>query len=165
MQRFLNNWRSAWRIRDFRDRFLVSVIGLLVALIIMRVLLDYVETRRGIVLHDPLLPLFSPTDLKWITFSLVYSGMLLGLASLCLYPFSVLLALRAFVVMILLRIACLFLLPLDPPADMIPLIDPFIQLPVMRPLFTRDLFFSSSVATMALFAFTAWGKDMKIIFS
>jgi len=152
-------------MRDFRDQFFVSLIASLIAFILMLVFLEYVETRNGIALDDPFLPVFSPTDLRWITFSLIYSGMLLGLVSLCLYPFSLLLALRTFVVMSLLRIACLYLLPLGPPPGMIPLADPFIQLPGVPQVFTRDLFFSWQIATLAILVFTAQWRDMRIIFS
>ena len=165
MSGFVDNWRNAWRIRAFRDQLLVSMAALLVVLILLRVFQHYIETRSGIVLPDRLLPLFSPTDFNWITYSLIYSGTLLGIVSLCSYPFSLLLVVRAFVVMILLRIACLFLLPLDPPTDFVPLVDPIIRLQVLSPVLTRDLFFSGHTAMMALFAFTARWKDMKIIFS
>jgi len=165
MPKVIDRWRNAWRVRFFRDQFLVSITGFFVVLIVTLVFLDYVETRGGSILGDPLLSLFSPIDLKWITFSLIYSGLLLGFVSLGLYPFDFLLAVRAFIVMMILRIACLFLLPLDPPVGIIPLVDPFIQLPGIRPVFTRDLFFSWHTAAMALFAFTAQWKDLKIIFS
>jgi hypothetical protein len=165
MPKFINRWRNAWRIRFFRDQFFVSIAGLLVVLVVTLLFLDYVERRSGSMLEDPLLSLLSPVDLKWITFSLVYSGVLLGFVSLGLYPFNFLLAIRAFFVMMLLRITCLFFLPLDPPAGFIPLIDPFVQLAGMAPVFTRDLFFSWHTATIALFAFTVQWKDMKIIFS
>jgi hypothetical protein len=165
MPRFVSRWRSAWRLRDFRDQLLVSLTVLLVAIILTLVFLDYIETRTGLILHDPLLSLFSPTDLRWITFSLIYSGLLLGLVSLFLYPFSLLLALRAGIAVMLLRMVCLFLLPLDPPPGMIPFLDPFIQIPGAHPVFTRDLFFSWQIAVLAIFAFTAQWRDLKIIFS
>ncbi len=165
MPRFVSRWRSAWRLRDFRDQFLVSLIALLIAFILMLVFLDYIESRTGLILNDPLLSLFSPIDLRWITYSFIYSGLLLGLASLSLYPFSLLLALRAFVAMTVLRMACLFLLPLDPPPGMIPFLDPYIQIPGVPSVFTHDLFFSWQIAVLAILAFTAQWRDVKIIFS
>jgi hypothetical protein len=131
----------------------------------MRLFLGYVETRAGIVLPDPVLSLLSPHDFRWITFSLIYSGILLGIISLSFYPFALLLTVRAYILMILLRIVCMFLLPLDPPRDMIPLVDPFVQWPGVYQTFTRDLFFSGHTATIVLLAFTAQWKDMKIIFA
>lgn len=165
MPGLVESWRSAWRIRAFKDQFLVSCAGLLVALILMGLFLDYVETRSGIVLYDPLLSLFSPADFRWVIYSLFYSGMLLGIISLCLHPYSFLLAMRAFVVVILLRIVCLFFLPLDPPSGSIPLMDPLIQLPGVLPVLTRDLFFSWHTALLTLLVFTVPWKDMKIIFT
>jgi hypothetical protein len=165
MPRFVSRWRSAWRLRDFRDQLLVSLIGLLIAALLMLVFLDYFETRTGVILNDPLLSLFSPVDLRWITYSFIYSGLLLGLASLSLYPFTLLLALRAFVAMTVLRMVCLFLLPLDPPSGMIPFLDPYMQIPGVPPVFTRDLFFSWQIAVMSIFVYTAQWRDMKIIFS
>jgi hypothetical protein len=165
MPKFVGRWRDAWRIRLFRDQFFVSIIALLVMSVLLRIFLDYVETREGVTIFDPVVVAFSPIDFRWITLSLIYSGMLLGIISLFLEPYALLLAIRAFVVMIILRIVCLFLLPLKPPTDIIPLIDPVIQWPGTHPILTHDLFFSGHVAALALFALTAQWKDMKVIFS
>lgn len=165
MPKFVGRWRSAWRIRLFRDQFFVSIVALLVATVLLRIFLDYVETRNGVSIFDPVVSAFLPIDFRWITLSLIYSGTLLGIISLFLEPYTLLLTVRAFVVMIILRIICLFLLPLQPPPGIIPLIDPLIQWPGTHPILTRDLFFSGHVAALALFALTAQWKDMKIIFS
>ena len=165
MSRFADGWRDAWQDRQYKNQFLVSIAALPVALFLLVLLLNYIETRKGVVLNDPLLSLVSPIDFKWITFSLIYSGFLLGFVSLVLFPFSFLLALRAFIVMLILRTVGLYLLPLDPPIDGIPLIDPFVHMPGVRPVFTRDLFFSWHIALMALLSFIAQWMDMKVIFS
>ena len=165
MPKFVQNWRTAWGIPIFREQFLTSIIALLVALVAIRLFLDFIETRPGVVLHDPILSFLPAVDLRLIAFSLVYSGMLLGFISLSLYPFSFLLAMRACVVLILARIVCLSLLPLDPPAGIIPFADPFIQLPDVRPVYTRDLFFSWHIALLSLFVYTARWRDMKLIFA
>ncbi len=160
--RFVDRWRNAWRLRIFRDELVISIAVLFVALALLRVFLDYVETRNGIRLPDPLL-LFAPIDLTWVTFALIYSGLLLGVVSLCLTPFSLLLFVRASIVLILLRITCLFLLPLEPPADIIPLADPIIQSQLLRPPFTRDLFFAGDASVMVLLALSARWKDIRVI--
>jgi hypothetical protein len=164
MAKIVDNWSVAWRNRFFRDQLLLSLIGFLLASVLMRLFLSYVETRSGISLPDPLLPLFSPTDLRWITFSCIYSAMILGFVALAIYPFSLLLAIRSIFVMIILRITFLFLLPLDPPPGCIPLIDPFIRMPAVFPPTSRDLFFSWQTALMALFGFCARWRDMRILF-
>ena len=161
----VNSWRSALRDREYRDQLVVSIIVLAVALPLMGSFLNYIAARMGAVLHDPVLELFYPINFKWITFSVIYSGIVFGFVSLLLYPYSLLLALRASIVLILLRVLCLFLVPLDPPADIIPLVDPFLRIPGIRAVIVRDLFFSWQTAMMALFVFTARWTDMKIIFS
>jgi len=165
MPKSLDRWRSAWRSHDFRDQLFVSLAGLVIASALMVLFLDYVEGRPGVALHDPLLQFFPAVDLRLITFSLVYSGMILGFLSVASHPFALLLALRASVVILLMRIVTIFLLPLDPPAGIIPLTDPFIQWPGVPPVLTRDLFFSGYAAIMALFVFVSEWNDMKIIFT
>jgi hypothetical protein len=130
----------------------------------MRAFMSYIGARMGAVLNDPILGLFPPAAFPWITFSFIYAGFLLGVAFLILHPFSLLVALRALVVLIFLRAICQFFLPLDPPADAIPLADPFIRIPGFRPVVPRDLFFSWHTAMLSLLAFVTQGKDLKIIF-
>lgn len=163
MSRFVDGWRAALGVRGFRDQLLVAVIGWLVLMILMRVFLEYVVTRGGILMDDPLLPLFAPIDLHWITYSLIYAGFLLGIVTLILRPYSLLVAVRGFVFLILLRIVCLYLMPLNPPADNIPLVDPFLRLPGVRPTLSRDLFFSGHTATISLLAYAIPWRDLRII--
>jgi hypothetical protein len=163
MSNFVDGWRRALRSREFRDQILVTLAVLVVTGLLLRAFLDYIGARMGAVLHDPLLELFAPASYAWITFSLIYAGFLLGIASLFAYPFSLLLALRALVVLIVLRAICQYFLPLDPPADAIPLADPFIRIPGFRHVLVRDLFFSWHTALLFLFAFVTRWKDLKII--
>ncbi len=165
MPKFVNAWGYAWRIRAFRDQLLVSMIAFVAMFALMRVYLEHVAIRVGPVLNDPVLALVSPVELQWVTFSLIYSGMLLGLVSLCLHPSPFLLALRAFVLLMIFRIVCLFLLPLNPPAGIIPLADPILQVHILHPDVPRALFFSWDTAIMALLAFTARWNDLRIIYS
>ena len=165
MPKFVEDWRTAWRSTFYRDQFLTSMIGFLLSLVLMRLFLGYVEGRSGIGLPDPLLSHFTSIDLKWITYSFIYSAIVLGFVSVALHPFSFLLVLRAMIVLVLLRITFLFLLPLDPPPGCIPIVDPFIRISALSPTTSRDLFFSWHTAVITLFAFSARFRDMKIIFS
>jgi hypothetical protein len=161
----IKSWRSALRSGVYRDQLIASIIVLAITLILTGSFLNYIGARMGVMLQDPVLRLFPPVNFKWITFSVIYSGIVFGFVSLLLYPYSLLLALRALIVLFIMRVACLSLVPLDPPADFIPLVDPFIRLPGIRTVIERDLFFSWQTAIMSLFVFTARWKDMKIIFS
>jgi len=161
----IDRWRKAWQLHAFRNQCALSVAILIASLVILRLFLDHVETGRGVVLDDPILPYLPALDLKWITYAVTYSGILLGIASLCFYPFAFLLAVRSSILVVVFRVLSLITLPLDPPAGMVPLVDPIMQLPFAYPNLTRDLFFSWQTAAMTLFALTVEGKDMKLIFS
>jgi hypothetical protein len=163
MANFVSGWQSALRSRQYRDQLLVTFGALIVTVLLMRAFMDFIAARMGAVLRDPFLELFTPASFTWITFSLIYAGFLLGIVSLFARPFSFLLALRALVVLIILRAVCQYFLPLDPPADAIPLVDPFIRVPGFRPVIVRDLFFSWHTSLLALLSFLTVWKDLKII--
>ena len=165
MPRFVDAWAVAWRMHAFKREALSSVMALVLALVVMELFLLRIEARQGVVFADPLLGLFPPVDVHWIIYSIVYSAVLFGLVSLCLYPFALLLTVRALIVLIIMRMVCLFLLPLDPPADIIPLTDPFMLYLGVPMTNVRALFFAWPSGMLALLAFTAQWKDLKIIFS
>jgi len=58
----------------------------------------------------------------------------------------------------------MFLIPLNPPAEMIPLNDPFVQNFSSGRILTKDLFFSGHTATIFLLFLTSGGKAFKIFF-
>jgi hypothetical protein len=163
MARFVDDWQRALRNREFRSQLLVTLAVLVVTLLLLRSFMSYIGARMGAVLEDPVLGLFPPASFAWVTFSLIYAGFLLGIASLVVHPFSFLLALRAAVIVIILRAVCQFFLPIDPPPDAIPLADPFIRIPGFRPVIARDLFFSWHTALLTLLVFVVQWRDLKII--
>jgi hypothetical protein len=97
--------------------------------------------------------------------TVTYSGILLGIVSVCFQPYSLVLSIRSALVLIILRVVCLLAFPLDPPAGIIPLIDPLVQLPFVQPVLTRDLFFSWHISALTLFILVTPGRDTKIILS
>ncbi len=165
MWKSVEGWRSALKNRVFRDQLLVSVIALPVIVIIMRIYLEHIEIRPGIVFPDPLPSVASPIDFNWVIFAILYSGLLFGLVSLSMYPFRFLLTIRAFVVLILLRMICLFLFPLDSFPGGIPLFDPIVQVPALRFSGLHGLFFCWEGATLALLSMTSRWRDVRTIFA
>ena len=165
MPHFIEGWRRAFRSREFRDQGLVTLAALAVTLVLMGAFLNFIGARMGPVLDDPVLPLLPDANLLWITFTLIYAGFLIGLISLAMSPFSLLLALRACVVLLVLRAICLWLLPLDPPAGAVSLVDPFLRAPGFPRVPVRDLFFSWHAALLSLLAFTSHWRDLKVVFA
>jgi hypothetical protein len=73
-------------------------------------------------------------------------------------------ALQAYVVMVLLRIAAMGVTPLEAPPGMIPLHDPLVRLFGPGKLLTKDLFFSGHTSTLFLLALAVPGRRWRGFF-
>lgn len=150
--RFVRAWSEALSDRGFRLRFASALPALVLVLAILARFLEAVEARPGVVLPDPLLALFPARDLTWATFGLVYGGVLASVVWLVRRPRRLLLGIQAYVVLVVLRMAAMWALPLEPPAGLIPLDDPLVRLFGPSKVLTKDLFFSGHTATLFLLA-------------
>jgi len=158
------SWRSAWKEPAFRVQTLVTVQILAAVLAALTQFLDRVESRPGVVLPDPVLSLFTPVDVTWLTFALIYIGLFAAIGSLLRHPHRLLLAFQAYAIMVVCRIIAMALVPLDPPATLIALKDPFVEFFGSGKTLTRDLFFSGHTSTLfLLFLVTPRGK-LKMLF-
>ena len=155
-------WRVFWEQRRNREVALLSLCFLVAVLALLRLLIPLVEGRPGVELPDPVLASFTPVDLNWPIFALVYGSILLGLAGVGRRPRPLLITVQAYALLMLLRCTTLWLIPLEEPATMILLRDPIVQtlLHVHHPP-AKDLFFSGHVATAFLLALTASERQMK----
>lgn len=156
-------WLLAWSSRSIRIEALVTVLILVGALVLYSTYLAYNESRPGVVLPDPFLDLFPARDATAIIFALIYGGVLLGIYSLVTHPRSLILALRTYTLLILVRIVAMYMVPLAPPEEMIPLYDPLAGLGPGDTLY-RDLFFSGHTSTLFLLFLTAHGRLMRGLF-
>jgi membrane-associated phospholipid phosphatase len=163
-----SNLFRAWKIflirKHNKRELFFTVLLLALVLISFTRFLNYVELRAGFTFTDPLLNLFSPIDLTWIIFSLIYIGLIIAIFYFIKDPHLFLTALQSYLVLVLFRTAAMYLLPLNPPADMISLNDPFVQIFGSGEILTKDLFFSGHTATLFLLFLIANKKTLKIIF-
>ena len=157
-------WAEAFQDRGFRLRLAVTLPALVALLALLARFLDGVEARPGVVLPDPVLALLPPRDVTWLTFGLIYLGILFGLARLLAEPRRLVVALQAYVVMVLLRIAAMEVTPLEAPLGMIPLDDPLVRLFGPGRLLTKDLFFSGHTSTLFLLFLAVPGRRSKALF-
>lgn len=132
-----------------------SVCVLAAVLTVFPRFLAYIESRPGVRIADPVLYLFTPLDLTWVTFALIYAGLVVALIVLSRHPVRFLLALQAYTIMVVVRMVVMYVAPFEPPATMIPLNDPFVQLFGSGQILTKDLFFSGHTATLLVLAFAA----------
>jgi hypothetical protein len=163
-----NNFKSAWLNelgkKYFRNLFAATLFLLVITLYVFAKFLAYNEIRQGFSFNDPFISLFTPIDVTWLTFGLIYIGLIIALASLAFYPERLLIALQSYTLIASLRLITIYFLPLSAPHAIIPLKDPFIEFFGGGTTLLRDLFFSGHTSTMFLFFLTSPSKTLKPIF-
>ena len=113
------NIRNAWRDPAWRMELAVTAALLVPVLFALTHFLDAVERRPGATLQDPVLALFPAVNLTWLTFLIIYAGIIVGLVVLVQDPRRLLLIFQAYAVMALFRMAAMYLTPLEPPPGII----------------------------------------------
>ena len=137
---------------------------LITVLFTYRKFLDYAEARPGVVLRDPILFLFNPVDLTWLIFGLIYLCLMIGIISLIKSPDKLLLAFQSYTLLVIIRIAAMYLVPFEAPEKLIVLKDPFVEMFGSGNSLTKDLFFSGHTATLFLLFLVSDSRTMKYIF-
>ena len=143
-------WQKSFEVKFFSLEFLVSIIFLIVILIIFSRFTQYVEMRKGVVLSDPFLVLFSAIDFTQVIFSLIYGALIFAILLLITLPVEMMVLIQSYAVMVMLRMTMMYLLPLNPPTGMIVLKDPIVEAFGSGRILLNDLFFSGHTATMSL---------------
>ncbi len=156
------NWKEF--IKGKRTEFIITILLLAVILFIFPNFLAFVEGRQGVTLADPILELFNPIDLTWLTFGLIYISLIVAIFSFAAKPEILLLALQSYSLLIIFRMMVMYSAPLDAPERLILLNDPFVQFFGSGEVLTKDLFFSGHTATLFLLFFVSDKKHLKIIF-
>ncbi len=157
-------WRAALLDKNFSPRFFITIVLLAVILFWLAKFLAYNEIRPGFSFSDPLLSTFNPLDTTWLTFALIYGGLIIALFFLSFHPGRMLIALQSYTLLAALRLTTIYFLPLNAPPHIIPLTDPFIEFFGGGETLLHDLFFSGHTATMFLFFLTAKSKKLKTFF-
>ena len=156
------NWKEF--IKGKRTEFIITILLLAVILFIFPNFLVFVEGRQGVTLADPILELFNPIDLTWLTFGLIYISLIVAIFSFAAKPEILLLALQSYSLLIIFRMMVMYSAPLDAPERMILLNDPFVQFFGSGEVLTKDLYFSGHTATLFLLFLVSDKKHLKIIF-
>lgn len=158
------NWIEFLKDKNNRVELIITLLLLAAVLISLTNFLNYVEARQGVVLSDPILNLFSPIDLTWLIFALIYISIVAAIATLLKNPKQLLFAIQLYTLMVAIRIAAMYLLPLDPPSTMIILNDPLVEFFGTGQTLTKDLFFSGHTATLFILFLVSEKKMFKSVF-
>lgn len=158
------NWKDFLKDKNNRVELIITLLLLAAVLISLTNFLNYVEARQGVVLSDPIINLFSPIDLTWLIFALIYISIVAAIATLLKNPKQLLFAIQLYTLMVAIRIAAMYLLPLDPPSTMIILNDPLVEFFGTGQTLTKDLFFSGHTATLFILFLVSEKKMFKSVF-
>ena len=146
------NWRLAAQNLNFRYRLIIGHLLLISLVLFLPHFFDFIESREGILLADPIIDLIPAKDLSLPIFISIW-----GITALLLYrcvhnPTIYITAIYGFSFIIIARIITIFLVPLDPPVGLIPLIDPISNIAYgSAEYITKDLFFSGHTSSQFLF--------------
>ena len=158
------NWKEFLRIKKNKIQLIITFLLLSGVITVLTNFLNFVESRKGVVLPDPILSLFEPIDLTWLIFALIYISLLAAIILLAQKPKQLLFAVQIYTFMVAVRIIAMYLLPLEPPAKMIILNDPFVEYFGTGQTLTKDLFFSGHTATLFILFLVSENKIVKTIF-
>ena len=158
------NWSSFFNNKRYRTEFILTVVLLAILMFSFSQFLQFIEKRKGVSLPDPLLNTFSPIDLTWLTFGLIYLSIILFVISVRKRPDKLMIALQAYGLMVIFRTIAMYLVPLEAPETLLSLNDPFVQFFGKGEVLTKDLFFSGHTGTLFLLFLLTENKKLKVIF-
>jgi len=154
-------WGLALAQPAFRRSWLLLALLFGVLLPLVPGFFAYIQQRPGAVATDPLLALLPCHDVAVPVFVLMYGGVLAASGWLTRHPQLFLRGMWGYFILLLLRMATIWLVPLAPPLDLIAMPDPFLAL-VFRTeaseAITHDLFFSGHTSTVVLLMLAVRGR-------
>jgi hypothetical protein len=156
--------RQYWSKKRYRLKILITFVCIVPVLFLLTKFLAFVEKRPGVMLEDPILALFSPVNLTWVIFLVIYAGIIGAIIYLLRHPAQLILALQTYGLLALVRIAAMAVVPLDPPPLMIALKDPFVEMFGGGTTLTRDLFFSGHTSTLFMLSLAMPTNKSRIVY-
>ena len=151
-------WQGAWSTPGFRNRMIIGTILLSATMSFMPYFFQWIQLRQGMALSDPLLRWLPARNVSLPLFILIWSLSALALFRAVRAPRILLVFIWSYVLLTLLRMLTIYLLPMEPPANLIGLVDPLSNFFYGPKFVTKDLFPSGHTSTMFLLFFCLTGK-------
>ncbi|MCZ2479863.1 phosphatase PAP2 family protein [Aquirufa nivalisilvae] len=149
------NWSMAWDENAFRWKFIGA---LLVFMIFPWKADDYfqwIQLREGMLIQDVILANIPAFNVSYPIFGIIYCSVVYLLLQLFRTPKTFLWFAWAFNLETVIRLTCIYLIPLNPPINLVDLHDPLAEIFIYGEnlAITKDLFFSGHTATMIFVCF------------
>lgn len=158
-------WEEYFKEKNAGVKFVITLVILVLCLYSLSRFIVFVETRQGAVLDDPVFYWFKAVDLNIVIFVLIYGSLIGGLINLVINsPKGLVIALQTYAAMVIVRMAMMYVVPLDPPMGTIDLQDPLVFIVGTGTKVTKDLFFSGHTATLFMIFLVTQKKWLKNVF-
>lgn len=141
-------WGIYWKNNQFKIRVFIGLALLILVTIFIPSFFTYIEKRDGRVLNDWLLNLIPALDVSIPTFTIIWLLIIFMLFRCAQHPAIFLRLLWSYFFLLIGRMICLLLVPLNPPEHIIELKDPISNLFYGSKFIRKDLFFSGHTATL-----------------
>ncbi len=121
----------------------------------------FIQSRPGITIDDPFLSQLptTPFNLSYLILPLTYLPAVLSIVWIARFPMTFLRGLIAYDLILIIRLTCIYLMPLSPPNGMLVLHD---VIAYGNHIVTKDLFFSGHVASLTLCFLLVKNKPLRI---
>ena len=148
-----NGWAEAWQDKVFRTKLITGLCMFFMLVFFLPSFFAMIEKREGAVLDDWLLHNIPAQDLSVPIFIFIWSTSLLVIIRGIQQPVFFLTIILSLVLLLLVRMATIYFVVLDPPEGLIKLRDPLTSLTYGgRGIFiTKDLFFSGHTSNLFMF--------------
>lgn len=149
----INPWPAAFQNKSFAVQLIVTSIAILIIVSLLPYFFHgIIGPKPGTSINDFVLNAFTPHDFSWVIFGLIYVSLAITIQGVFRKPGRVLLGLKCFLILTLLRMVSMYVFTLEAPEGIIPLRDPLVDIVAYGgKVFNKDLFFSGHVATLTLF--------------
>ncbi|RYY60267.1 MAG: hypothetical protein EOO12_15440 [Chitinophagaceae bacterium] len=148
-----DRWPDAWRQRRYRQSLLPGAFLALALLAALPPFFQYIESRNGSPINDPILRVLPATDVSIAVFSCIWGAAALAIWQALKSPRFTLVFIWSFALLTASRMISIYLVPLETPPALIPLVDPLANRFYGSTFITKDLFYSGHTATMFLFVY------------
>ena len=161
----LNNWKLFLSNKNSTAVLVSTIILLIVSVSTLARFLVFVESREGVVLEDPVFHWFNAVDLNIPVFIFIYVSLVSCLIFLAITdPKCFIIALQIYTLLIIIRMAMMYVVPLEPPYGTIDLQDPIVFIAGTGSKITKDLFFSGHTSTLFLMFLVTKKRTLRYIY-
>lgn len=163
IKQYLKNVKEQWQqelqTKKFRLTLLISLIVIIPLLKYLNPFLEYIENRPGCDLDDVVLNWLAAMDLSNLIFFILYFCAILMIMYSIKFPWLLLRGAHVLILLQYIRNLCLYVTPLNAPADIFALHDPILEkIAYNDHANLKDLFFSGHTATIFIFMLLTWNS-------